>query len=232
MAADAPESIVDRRLRRRLSVVGTAVVLTSERYVGTFLVENISADGALLAGDMLLTVGEEVRVLLQIQGLPRFGVRGVITRCAKREAQTVCALHFQASPSLQDLLQEAALRAIETSGPLTLVVEDDAEACASFALELEGSGRSTVGVQTALDAIGWLHAPGACVEAVAVGRTFADMDGLDLLEFIALDFPTIRRVLVVGGNEPLPRACEAVHAILKRPYTASALGKAFAWEGP
>jgi hypothetical protein len=227
MSTNGTEHGGERRLSARVQVVGTAVVLGPDRYVGTFLLENVSADSALLAGDTQLSVGEQVRVLLQIQGAPRIGVRGKITRRAERDGQHVFALSFHANHATQEVLQRAALRMLETASPLTLVVEEDAEACAALTAELKLMGRNVMGVHTPLDAIGWLHAPGVCIDAVAVGAHFADMDGLDFLEFIAFDFPTTRRVLVLpNGGEPR-KAAESAHSVLRQPWSKVALEEAF-----
>src|SRR5213595_1049506 len=104
MEMNGPEP-PERRHSARARVVGSAIVLTADRYVGTFLVENISANGALLAGDSQLSVGDQVRVLLQIHGSPRIGIRARINRRAERDGQHLFALSFQASPPVQDFLQ-------------------------------------------------------------------------------------------------------------------------------
>jgi hypothetical protein len=214
----------DRRLHGRVPVVGNAIVLTPERYVGTFLIENISAEGALLAGDSQLEIGDQVRVLLQIHGTPRIGVRGKIVRRAERAGQHLFALTFRASASAQDLLQAAALRQIEAE-PVTLVAEEDRDVCHALTCELRLMGRNALAVHTPMHAIGWLHAPGIRIEAVAIGCKFADMDGIDLLEFIALDFPSIQRAVIVTHDGPLARAPQA--AILRRPWSREALTEAF-----
>jgi hypothetical protein len=230
MGTKGIERLVERRLSARVQMVGTAIVLSPDRYVGTFLIENVSADSALLAGDTQLAVGDRVRVLFQLQGAPRVGVRGTITRCAERNGQHVFALSFQASPAIQEHLQRAALWMLERASPLTLVVEENVEACATLSNELKLLGRNALGVHTPLDAIGWLHAPGVRVEVIAVGSHFADMDGLDFLEFVALDFPTTRRVLVVPSGQEPERAPESVHSVLRRPWSEVALAEAFAAE--
>jgi hypothetical protein len=228
MEGNGPERIPDRRLSARVQVVGTAIVLTADRYVGTFLVENVSATGALLAGDSQLAVGDDVRVLLQIHGSPRIGLHGEITRRAERNGQHLFALSFQATPATQDFLQRAA----PTSSPLVLVVEENIETCAALTAELGLMGRSAMGVHSPVDAIGWLHAPGLDVEAIAVGAAFAEMDGLDLLNFIALDFPKVRRVLVVPGESSVQAAAEPAQCLLKDPWDREALEKAFLVEEP
>ena len=95
------DRIVERRQAERARVVGSAIVLTKDRYVGTFLLENVSADGALLAGDSEVSVGEQVRVMLQVHGSPRIGVRGKIARHAERDGQHVFALSFKAPPAMR-----------------------------------------------------------------------------------------------------------------------------------
>jgi len=232
MAVDGPERIGERRQSERARAVGTAIVLTLERYVGTFLLENVSADGALLAGDSLLTVGDEVRVLLQVHGSPRIGVVGTIARRAERDGQHLFALSFQATPAVQSALEQAAADMAECTSPFTLVVEQNPETCTALMGELQRMGRSVLGVHTPLDAIGWLHAPGISIHVIAVGLQFADMNGLDLLDFIALDFPDIKRVLVVPNDRQLESARASVHSVLREPWGPGALTEAFSLEAP
>ncbi len=121
---------------------------------------------------------------------------------------------------------------VEASSPLTLIVDENTESCAALTCELGLLSRNAVAVHTPLDAISWLHADGVCVESIAVGTKFADMDGLDLLEFVALDFPTVRRVLIVQGDQDLQRTADAAHAVLKEPWGREALERAFPAEAP
>jgi hypothetical protein len=226
MGVSSPEP-PERRYRTRAHVIGTAIVLADERYVGTFLIENVSASGALLAGDSLLSVGDQVRVLLQIRGCSRVAIRAKISRRSERDGQQLFALSFQVPPTVQDYLQNAALQ-VQVLSPLTLVVEENAELCDMLTGELLLTGRSALAVHTTVDAIGWLHAPSVSVEAVAVGTEFADMGGLDLLEFIALDFPNVRRVLIVSANQNLVGGADAAHSVLRAPWDPETLQRAFA----
>jgi hypothetical protein len=227
MGTEGSEGSIERRLGARVQMVGTAIVLTPDRYVGTFLIENVSADSALLAGDTQLSVGDHVRVLFQLQGAPRIGVQGTITRRAERGGQHVFALTFQANSATQEHLQRAALWMLETTSSLTLVVEENVEACSALTNELKAMGRNALAVHTPLEAIGWLRAPGVRVEVIAVGAHFAEMEGLDFLEFIACDFPTTRRVLVLG-NDRVPRgARKSAHSVLRTPWSEITLAEAF-----
>src|SRR5258708_37609312 len=115
----------ERRQTERTQVVGSAIVVTERCYVGTFLVENVSADGALLAGESQLPIDQEVRVLLQLYGARRIGLRAKIVRHAERDGQHIFALRFRPTPAVQDFLQKVALRLLEASSPITLVVEED-----------------------------------------------------------------------------------------------------------
>jgi CheY-like chemotaxis protein len=232
MGQKGPERGSERRLSARVRVVGTAIVLTPERYVGTFLVENVSAEGALLAGDTLLSTGDQVRVLLQIHGAPRIGVRGKVKWRAERDGQHLFGLSFRPTAAAKAFLQNSAMRIVEKSSALTLVVEENAETCTVLTCELELMGCNALGVQTPLEAIGWLHSPGISVKTIAVGSSFADMDGLDLLEFIALDFPDIHRVLILPGNQAARRAPRSANAVLTNPWNQATLSQAFASEAP
>jgi hypothetical protein len=232
MADDGPERSGERRQSERARAVGTAIVLTLDRYVGTFLLENVSADGALLAGVSLLSVGDDVRVLLQVHGSPRIGVLGRIARRAERDGQHLFALTFRATPAVQIALERAALGMVASSSPFTLVVEENADTCAALTCELQRMGRSALGVHTPIEAIGWLHAPGLSIETIAVGLDFADMNGLDLLDFIALDFPTIRRVPELCERSAAELARVSVHSVLREPWGPGALYGSFSLEAP
>jgi hypothetical protein len=214
----------------RSRAVGTAIVLMANRRVGTFLLEHVSADSALLVGNSFLIEGDDVRVQLQVHGSRSIFVHGKVTRLEERNGQRVFAVNFQAPRSVQKILQRAAYRLPE-SNAITLVAEDNREVCKTLTCDLKVLGFHAVGVQTPIHAMGWLNAPDVAVETIAVGVKLGDMNGTDLLEFVAADFPSIRRVLICGNAELRCRV-DLSHAVLTRPWTRRALANVFARGGP
>jgi hypothetical protein len=86
----------ERRLSPRFSVPSSAVVLSGSRYVGAYIVSNISAGGALLVGDNSLQVGESVQLLLQVAGQISQSLAAKVVRRAKLPTGEQCfAVQFK-----------------------------------------------------------------------------------------------------------------------------------------
>jgi hypothetical protein len=225
--ADDKHFIERRRFPRR-PVVGSATVLAADRFVGTFLLEDLSAGGALLVGDSGLAVGDHVRILLEIAGQPRFGAHAMVVRHGERGGQHLFGLSFQVSPSTREALQKLVLEAHSKASPLILVVHDHAGLRDGIAEELQRLGRSAVAVGTLLDMMTWLHSREVKIDTAAVGSSFAESEGLGVLEFLKEDHPAVRRVLVreLGGTNSAS-VHAAAHAVLETPWSREAFLEVF-----
>lgn len=229
------ERRTDRRVFPRAAAMGSAIVLAGERYVGTYMLENVSASGALLVGDTNLSEGDGVRLLLQLNHRARrFSLEASVVRHTKRGAQGLFAVQFAHVPAaVQDALQSAVLRHLDAQrNEVCLIVDLSSDDAAWLERDLQEIGREAVVVQTPLDVIVWLESPEALVGTVIANGVLDTPDGLSLLEFIGRDYSDVRRTLTCSG--PLARVHrEAVarglaHAILEKPWTRDSLLQAVA----
>ncbi|MBI5479920.1 MAG: PilZ domain-containing protein [Deltaproteobacteria bacterium] len=123
----------ERRRHPRSEVVATAVVLATNKYAGHYLVENLSAGGALLVGDAELEPGERLKMLLQLPGRKPISLSAEVVRRQVNDAQEcLFAVAFRhLSAGIEDTIQQVVLATLErlhdASQPEVLVVDDSRE---------------------------------------------------------------------------------------------------------
>lgn len=126
------EALTERRQHPRSEVAATAVVLTANGYSGQYLVENLSAGGALLVGDARLQPGERLKVLLHLPGQPMRISAEVLRRQGYGAEECLFPVAFRdLSPEVEDTLQEVVLATLEglreASRQEVLVIDDSRE---------------------------------------------------------------------------------------------------------
>jgi hypothetical protein len=85
----------ERRRESRSLVSATAVLFNDRRYLGTCLVENLSAGGALLIGEYPLEASNSLELLLQTAGRAPLRLSAEVVRRQRREDGThQFAVHF------------------------------------------------------------------------------------------------------------------------------------------
>jgi hypothetical protein len=106
---------IERRTHRRMDLSATAVLLKSGVDTRRYIVQNLSAAGALLTGEGDVASGSEVVLRLEIHGHAPVVVRGRIVRRAETVANMVAmAVSFRhRSPDTEDAIQQAVLDALE-----------------------------------------------------------------------------------------------------------------------
>jgi CheY-like chemotaxis protein len=186
-----------------------------------------------LLGDTQLAVGDRVRVLLST-GERMFALSAVVVRHDPRDRQGVFAVRFlEPSPGAQDAIQSLVLHRLRTAaaGHALIVVVDGKEGrLEAMVGDLQSLGRRALRVETALAAIACLQARGDPVAAVIVDERWVDgLKGLALLEFISMDYPSIRRIVACAHADP---DCEValeqgqVDALLEKPWSRDSLLRA------
>jgi hypothetical protein len=103
----------------------------------------------------------------------------------------------------------------------------------ALAREVEGLGRRTVLVATALEALAKIEDPERAVDTIVIEWAGAAEESFALLELLAAEYPTSRRVALVPADEPLgsemaARARGLAHAVLARPFSTAELALAIA----
>lgn len=109
----------ERRAHARVDLGTGAVVFGADDFRGNYMVQNLCAKGALLTGSMrgnvALTRGEQVNLLLQLPDGPSIELEAKVVRCAATTDQLMAlAVEFETvSPSVEDAIHEALLGAID-----------------------------------------------------------------------------------------------------------------------
>ena len=230
----------ERRRHQRGEIVASCEVFSSVRHFGTYLVNDISAGGACLVGDAPLPVGEDVRLLLQLEGRAPIGIDGRVVRQDSPEGgDRIFAVSFtDLDGEEEDAIQQALVVELERVHARqlarVLVFRGSAEPDELLARDLREVGQESVVVATPLEAVAWLTGPGARFVTALVDLSAAAAAGLEFLEFLGSEHPRIRRV-VLGAAESDFRAALAVHsgrahAALPRPWSRSELLSATAVE--
>jgi CheY-like chemotaxis protein len=232
----SPTDFLERRRHPRSEVVASATVLAASGYAGSFLVENLSAGGALLTGDPRVELGERVTMLLHLPSRQPIRLTAEIIRREVRESQErAYAVAFrQISPADEDAIQDLVLHTLERlhdeSKPIVLVVDDILEARHALERDLRALGRRAVSVATPLEAVDQLSHTDRRIDTALVDLRLGHADGLELMAFLADSHPDIRRVLMSGCVQPwqldLAITSGRAHAVLDKPWSRLALAKA------
>lgn len=194
-----------RRFPRARHVAVTATVIARSNQTAPFAVENLSAGGARLVGDLALAAGEGIQVLLERAGSQPMALTAKVVRVDRSEetGRQVVGVSFSNLPDpIQDAIQGLVLRALARqraeAPPTVLVIDDVREVCDVFTRDVEALGYFVVAAQTPLDAIRSLQDPGTKVDAAFVDLCLGRADGLDVIEYLTDEHPSIRRVVMSG----------------------------------
>jgi hypothetical protein len=220
----------ERRRYPRTEVVATATVIAPGRYAGTYLVSNFSTGGALLLGDALLKVGDEVRILLELPSarLVRLSAR-VLRHEDQSDGHLFAVMFHDISPETEDLLQDLVVTALAKSrrkpGRLTvLVLTRDSAVRARLEADLRDLDLHASACTTPLSALVILNASRPA-EIAIVDLGLEQAIGADFLAFLAEVYPRVRRVALMSGADS-EQACVAAQAMLPRSWSESRLGEA------
>lgn len=106
---------VERRRHRRSDLPATAVLVRGGLDSGRYVVQNLSAAGALLTGDADVEVGTPVELRLEFADHDPVRVRGRVVRRAETVAEmVVLAIAFRhRSPDTEDAIHQAVLDSLE-----------------------------------------------------------------------------------------------------------------------
>jgi hypothetical protein len=223
----------ERRQHPRVYVPVAATLFSDDARCGDYLVQNLSAGGALLTHGPPIPAGAMLRVLLVGPSAGGLSVNCVALRTGTTaDGASTIAVRFTDVPAkIQDVLQNAVLRAIERSkDPAVLVAHPRPLFLASLAKALVARRRRVILAVTPLEIIRWLCDPETKVEVMVVDPSERS---LDILDFVREEFPEVRRVTL---HEALPTAqlpaeltFRRVDAILEVPWSPSRLELALGW---
>lgn len=223
----------ERRSRPRTEVPASAVLLAGGRSSGRYVVENLSAGGALLLGEGRLRPGERVTMLLQLSGLKPIRLHAEVVRQEGGEAGAArLAVAFRhLAPSVEDVIHRVVLATLEhlteVSVPHVLVIDDAPQVCRALERDLHALGRRAVSAATLEEAVTSLSGGERHIDAALVDLRLGQADGLELLAFLADRRPDVRRILMSGNLRPcqleLAVTSGRAHAVLDKPWSRADL---------
>jgi CheY-like chemotaxis protein len=224
----------DRRTYARTSLMATAVVWTDAGGPMHYLVENLSVGGALLTGGPLLSVGESIKITLQLE---KRTIGPLVAEMVRQSDQcdSVVAIAFRRlTVTDEDAIQQALLEALESERKRAgvpacsaLVVDGSAPVRQQLIRDLASLGHHAVAAATPLEATMRLADPSARFDVVLVDLGSAAVDGLALLRYVAEHHPHTRRILMSGhvrlDQLRLATAAGEAHEVLAKPWDRTSL---------
>ena len=144
-----PPTGTERRTQPRVAIHAAAVVIRDRVPLGLYLVENLSASGALLVGGPSLKPGEAVRVVLRVPRRRPLTVHAVVARDHRDDEAPGVGVAFRQVPSdVQDAITELVTRGLQhrsaAEGRTVLVAATDGQPRAALAAELTAWGHLVV----------------------------------------------------------------------------------------
>lgn len=223
-----------RRLRRGAPSATAFLSVAGGPPIGPYVVNNLSAGGALLSGIEPLPIGASLHLDLRLPGRRPIGITGVVVRAqgSAADGSASFAIAFrEVGPDLHGVIQQAVTAALERSRaiavPVVLALSHPPPEPGGLERHLETLGRRLRSASTPLDALRLLQDPHGGVEVALVGLTFGRASGCEVLTFLAEHFPEVRRVFVASAIEAAKlerdRASCPVHAILVEPWNREQL---------
>jgi CheY-like chemotaxis protein len=226
----------ERRRFPRARVTGTAIALVRGRYVGAYVVRNLSAGGAHLVGDNNLAIGQVVQILLRVGGEFSHSIDAEVVRREQLPSneQSFAVAFKGLAPDVENALQNLAVITLETAvaekATAVLVLKSPSAVLLALEGDLRSLGHEVVVVATPLDALSQLCSHAHRIVAAIVECDLVHADPLGFLSFLKDAYPRIRRVALPGDSRPkqLERviAAGAVEAVLNSPWNSESLAKA------
>jgi hypothetical protein len=226
----------DRRRFPRAKVAGIAFTLTGGRYVGAYVVRNLSAGGAHLVGDNNLAIGQVVQVLLQVGRQFSHSLDAEVVRREQSSSneQSFAVAFRSLAPDVEDSLRNLSALTLENAvaekAAAILVLNTLTPVLVALDNDLRSLGHDMVAVATPLDALSLLSSDTHRLVAVIAGCDPAHTDPLGFLNFLKDAHPRIRRIALPGDSRPkqLEHAVAAgvVEAVLNSPWDRDSLSVA------
>jgi len=226
---EATPPALERRHSFRVHLEGRASLWRKNQLHGHYHLHDLCIAGCALSGRPGCKLGERVEVVLHLpDNRPLW-----LTATVRRSFGEQIALRFERPTArvedrLQDLVVASYARE-HTDGRFSLVVEPNPSLRRSLVHALDELGERAVGVATPLDAVQLLLERGSRVEMAFLGAQRTTTPSFELVEFLARNYPRIRRVLT-GNGEALAaswveQATGEVHALLEVPCNDEDLRK-------
>lgn len=221
-SVDFPKRGAERRQYPRTGRIASAAVVVSRgQYVGTYVVEDLSAGGALLVGRSPLQINDPVETLFQFGQTLTVPLSGRVVRTqdgAFGIAFTdVAAVPLRALDEVVRSSEERVLRPLKT-----LIIHPNASTRSSLQIDLASLGQLVVSFAGSRDALCWLESAGPGVCAALIHPEIEKPE--QVLAAVEAQSSEARRILIfepLTGNESLKRliTSDLAQALLRNPWT-------------
>jgi hypothetical protein len=212
-------SRAERRHSFRVSLPARASLWSKGQLCGHYSVVDLSIGGCALEGGPARARGEHVHAVLHV---PHRGPIVVPAQVRRSLGDHVALVFERPTPVVGDILQDVIVetfaRVRTRDNDLALVVEPRHAVRHTLVRTLRELGRKAIGVATALDAVQLLVEEGEHLSIVFIEAESDVVPSLELVEFIAHNHPSVKRVLI---GEPgdiarhwLSEASGEVHALI------------------
>lgn len=219
-----------RRHSFRVRVPGRVSLWHKHEFRGQYELQNLCIEGCSLIGRADCNVGERVALALHLQNRPTLW----LTADVRRSSPHNIALRFVDAPPrvedhIQDVVVEAYARTHDHGDSFSLVIEPRIAIRSALVRKLDELGERAVGIATPLDAVQLLLERSERVLTAFIGPQRPLSPGFELAEFLARNYPHVRRVLI-GAPSELSDAWVAettgeADALLELPCSEDALRK-------
>jgi hypothetical protein len=228
----------DRRHSFRVPVEGRASIWLRGRLHGHYALVDLSISGCTLRDGPECYPGEQVEVVLHLPDRPLFWLSAQVRRSAGEVG--LCFQHPdpRSEDRLQDLVVEVYTRMHADSDSFSLVIDARSHVRRGLVHNLDAVGERAVAVATPLDAVQLLLERGERVLTAFIGPDHSDaatdhrsraqgLASTELVEFLANNYPRVRRVLVGNAGEVssawIAEATGEVHGLLETPCSEETL---------
>lgn len=216
-----PAMTWDRRRSFRVSVPARASVWHKGQLRGRYEVVDLSIGGCSLEGGPPRKVGERLDVLLHLPHGSTLALHAIVRRVSGNSV----GLSFEhAPPRAEDCLQDVVVDAFaktHAGAHVALVIEPNHQVRQQILRTLRELGQRAIGVATALDAVQLLVEEGDRIDIAFIEAECATLRSFELIEFLANNYPRVRRVLVGEPSQIeaswLAETTGEVHGMLETP---------------
>jgi len=182
----------DRRSNHRVEIDGRAVLFQRGDRVGQYELENISAGGAMVSGELDLRPGHLVHLLIDLAtGEETMSLTGSVRRVRSKNNGVALAISFPVlSADQEDAIHDAVLRALlrrdarAAQLPL-LVLEPRRRVREEIESEIRSFGMPVTGVQSLADAVRELEDDETEYGALVIHSVTHDPRAMEVVEFFA-----------------------------------------------
>jgi hypothetical protein len=212
-------SHAERRHSFRVTLPARASLWSKGQLCGHYAVVDLSLGGCALEGGPARARGEHVHAVLHV---PHRGPIVVPAQVRRSIGDQVALVFERPTPVVEDVLQDVIVetfaRVRTRDKDLALVVEPRHAVRHTLVRTLRELGRKAIGVATALDAVQLLVEEGDNLSIVFIEAESDVVPSLELVEFIAHNHPSVKRVLIGEPGDVarhwLSEASGEVHALI------------------